>query len=167
MSIDRSSTPPEKSPPTIGFGSKERHRLPRNPAKYYFHRDYGFVIGACHASRDSPRVIGESDVERTELPARFVVHHRSKRDGDTPDNEYYCPRRREGGGGGDSSSRSICRIDSSRFQLLPRLKNSLEKRSRGISRKSFDLLFFLFLLTSLARSSKLAFLLRGSYRDLT
>lgn len=165
MSIDRSSTPPEKSPPTIGFGSKERHRLPRNPAKYYFHRDYGFVIGACHASRDSSRVIGESDVKRTELPARFVVHHRSKRDGDTPDNEYYCPRRREGGGGFFEP------LDlSNRFLEIPAsssIKDSLEKRSRGISRKSFDLLFFLFLLTSLARSSKLAFLLRGSYRDLT
>lgn len=109
------------------------------------------IRGACHVPRDSWS--SESDVERTSGTwSRFVVHHRFNHDRnvtetrailpDTLDNEYYCPFKSPGAEG-FLRARSISRIDSSRFLASSSIKDSLE-RSRGISRKSFDLSFFFF-----------------------
>lgn len=117
------------------FRSKKRHRL---PAKYYFHR----IRGACHAPRDSSRVIGESENGTSATWSRFVVHHRFNHHRNVTETRRITNIIVHEGGGILRAARSLEPIprDSSFFL---KIKDSLEKRSGGISRKSFDLLFFL------------------------
>lgn len=106
------------------------------------------IRGACHAPRDSSRVIGESENGTSATWSRFVVHHRFNHHRNVTETRRIMNIIVHEGGGILRAARSLEPIPASSLRLKIRSRREvveyLEKASIS---------FFPFFLTSLARSS--------------